>query len=213
MPALNESSTIGSVVQGVRRYGLPLVVDDGSQDDTASIAQSQGAHVVSLKENVGYEGALEAGFAEAARIGADVVVTFDADGQFQPEVVPRILCPIKEHAADIVIGEREKKARPAETLFGLYTGMRYGVKDILCGVKAYRMHLYSDHGRFDGGRSVGTELALAALRSGAVYETVRLPVEPRATGRPRFGSGIRANVRLLVALALGIGGDFRALWR
>ncbi len=213
IPALNEGATIGAVVNGAMRYGLPLVVDDGSTDDTAAIAESEGAHVVSLAKNAGYENALEAGFAEAERLGANVVVTFDADGQFAPALLKKILSPILDKGVQLVIGERSSKARLGEVLFGIYTRARFGVSDIFCGVKAYQMPLYRAHGRFDEGRSVGTELALGAIRSGARFETVILQVGPRKAGRPRFGSGLRANLRLLTAMRLGICADVKALWR
>lgn len=213
MPALNEAATIGAVVRGVRRHGTALVVDDASSDGTARIAKSEGAHVLRLAANAGYEGALDAGFAEAARLGGDVVVTFDSDGQFAPEDIERMLAPVRERGIQLVIGNRNAKARIGEILFGLYTRMYHGVNDILCGVKVYRMELYRAHGRFDGGRAVGTELALSAIRSGARYENVDLEVRPRETGRPRFGSGLKANIRLLAAMRQCIADDVRALWQ
>ena len=65
IPALNEAETIARVVEGVAPYGMPLVVSDGSEDETAKIARDAGAVVLELKRNRGYEGALDAGFAYA----------------------------------------------------------------------------------------------------------------------------------------------------
>ena len=62
IPALNEAATIAEVVQGVLPYGTPLVVSDGSSDDTVTLARAAGAEVVELSRNRGYEGALDAGF-------------------------------------------------------------------------------------------------------------------------------------------------------
>ena len=84
IPALNEAATIRRVVADVIRHGTALVVDDGSSDGTGELAREAGAHVLTLARNIGYEGALDAGFAEAARLGADIVVTFDADNQSNP---------------------------------------------------------------------------------------------------------------------------------
>lgn len=207
MPALNESDTIGPVVRAVSAYGMPLVVDDASSDDTASIAETEGAIVLKLPVNRGYEGALEAGFAEAEKRHADVVATFDSDGQFDAGVLDHVLRPIREGRADLVLGERPRGARFAERLFGLYTGLRHGISDILCGVKAYRIELYRSHGRFDEGRAVGTELALAAIRDGARFETVPVPVKPRERGGSRFGDGVRANLRLLTAMRMAVCAD------
>lgn len=209
LPAHNEAATIETVVRGVSAYGTPLVVDDGSSDGTDTLAEGAGAHVLRLRPNRGYEGALDAGFAEASRLGAETVVTFDADGQFDATLLEDVLAPIRAGRADLVLGQRPKSARLTEMIFSLYTRLRYGVRDILCGVKAYRMALYREHGRFDGGRSVGTELALAAIRRGARCETVDVNVRPRAQGASRFGQGLRANRRILAAMRLAICADIR----
>ena len=67
MPGYNEAETITEVVKSATYFGAPLVVDDGSSDGTAELAQAAGAQVVRLSANVGYEGAIEAGF-EAAGV-------------------------------------------------------------------------------------------------------------------------------------------------
>ncbi|MCZ6522847.1 MAG: DegT/DnrJ/EryC1/StrS family aminotransferase [Alphaproteobacteria bacterium] len=207
IPALNEAATIDDVVAGVAAHGAPLVVDDGSTDDTAEKAEAAGAEVVRLEANRGYEAALEAGFARAATMGADVIATFEADGQVASEVLNDVLHPLTEGRADLVIGVRPAPARASEFLFSLYTRWRYSVSDILCGVKAYRATLYRRHGRFDKGWSVGTELALAALREGARIATVPVPVRPRISGRSRYGLALRANLRILRAMAGAVGND------
>ncbi|MGQ0671764.1 MAG: glycosyltransferase family 2 protein [Hyphomicrobium sp.] len=213
MPALNEEATIAEVVRGAAAFGDVVVVDDGSWDKTAARAREAGAKVVSLPENRGYEGALEAGFAEAARREAEVAITMDADGQFDPVHVGRMLEPIKSGRADLVLGQRPVGARFAERLFSYYTRKRHGIGDILCGVKAYSMPLYRANGRFDEGRSVGTELALAAVRKGARFELVELPVRPRQNTQSRFGQGLRANLRLLTAMRLAVVSDLRSIVR
>ncbi len=209
LPAYNEAATIEAVVRDVAPYGTVLVVDDGSRDGTGDLAEAAGARVVRLHPNRGYEGALDAGFAEADRLGAEVIVTFDADGQFESAALARLLEPIRVGRADLVLGRRPKAARISEALFGFYTRMRHGIRDILCGAKAYRMDLYRAHGRFDAGRSVGTELALASVRQGARFEVVDVPLRPRLAGASRFGQRWRANRRILTALRLAIWSDLR----
>ena len=207
LPAYNEAATIGAVVRDVVSFGTVLVVDDGSRDGTGDLAEAAGARVLRLDTNRGYERALDAGFAEADRLGAEVVVTFDADGQFEASLLDRILEPLRTGRADLVLGRRPKMARFSEGLFGLYTGLRFGIRDILCGVKAYRIDLYRAHGRFDAGRSVGTELALASVRRGTRFEVVEAPVGARAEGGSRFGQRWRANARILTALRLAVAAD------
>ncbi len=209
IPALNEAETISDVVSGVMEYGTPLVVSDGSTDDTAKAALAAGAEVLELPLNRGYEGALDAGFATAADLGAELVITFDADGQFDPKLLGAIQSVIASSGVTLVLGIRPTFARIAERLFGYYARIRYGVRDILCGVKAYPIALYFGHGRFDAGRSVGTELALTALRRGDPFATVPAEVRSRQDDKPRFGSGWRANKRILIALLDAIVSDLR----
>lgn len=198
IPALNEAATIASVVRGVAPYGQVVVVDDGSTDATGTLAAGAGAVVVSHAAPTGYDGALRAGFAEAAARGHDVLVSFDADAQFDPADLRRVLEPIARGEARLVLGVRPSMARWSEWLFGLYTRWRFGVPDILCGVKAVAADVYERHKAASAGASINTGLALAALRAGTRFALVPLAVKPRA-GRPRFGGAWRANARIFAA--------------
>jgi len=199
IPAWNESGTIASVVEAVSPFGTVLVVDDGSTDETASLARAAGAEVVVHDVNQGYEGALNSGFTQAANLGVEAVVTFDADGQHEPSVLPLFLGPIERDEADLVIGVRPDAARLGEALFNAYVNRRHGVPDILCGLKAYRLDERLAKGGFDTGRSVGTAAALSVLRHGGRVAVVPVPIHPRVD-EPRFGDRWRANKKLLVAL-------------
>lgn len=208
IPAWNEAATIASVVTAVKPYGLVIVVDDGSKDGSADLARAAGAEVVVHAVNKGYEGALNTGFTHAAHCGATAVITFDADGQHEPSVIPAFLAPILDGTADVVIGQRPQTARFGEALFAAYVRWRYGVPDILCGLKAYRVEAVLAGGGFDSGRSVGTAAALGILRRGGRWDSCPVPIHDRAD-QPRFGSIWRANRRLLVALWDAICADLR----
>lgn len=75
IPAHNEERTVGEVVRGAIGYGTVIVVDDGSTDRTAELARAAGATVLSNSANLGYDGSIAVGFAEAQRLGAEAVVT------------------------------------------------------------------------------------------------------------------------------------------
>ena len=82
VPALNEQESISAVVDAVKAVGFQvLVVDDGSSDETYSIAKRSGALVMELSMNLGVGGALQSGFAYAVANGFDAVVQVDGDGQ------------------------------------------------------------------------------------------------------------------------------------
>jgi glycosyltransferase involved in cell wall biosynthesis len=199
IPALNEATTIGRVVDSVKEGHTVIVVNDCSTDDTAKLAEQAGAVVVNHEQNQGYDGALQSGFEKADELGMDIVVTFDADGQHDASILDQITGPLMRNQADIVIGERSETARFCEALFGFYTRIRFGVRDILCGLKGYRMSLYRHHGHFDSYGSVGTELALSALAGDARVAKVNVPVYSREDD-PRFGQGLKANWKILRAM-------------
>jgi hypothetical protein len=111
IPAYNEGESIGRVlarmpvtVAGQRLQ--PLVVSDGSTDATAAEARRAGALVMDLPLNRGAGTAIRLGYNYAARAGARVIVTMDADGQHRPEEIERVVAPILAGEADFVIGSR-----------------------------------------------------------------------------------------------------------
>ncbi len=107
IPAYNESRFIGSMVLATRKYvDLIVVVDDGSSDRTAEIAQSAGAVVVQHQHNQGKAAAMNSGFAYLRTLHPRAVVMLDGDGQHFPEDIPAVLDPILSGAADLVIGSR-----------------------------------------------------------------------------------------------------------
>jgi glycosyltransferase involved in cell wall biosynthesis len=109
IPAYNEERHIGEVVRGVRAV-LPdadvLVIDDGSRDRTGALARAAGARVVSHVFNLGYGAALQTGYKRADRDHYAYVVQLDADGQHRPAELPRLLEPLRQGLADVVIGSR-----------------------------------------------------------------------------------------------------------
>ncbi len=112
MPAYRAAGTVGDVVARVRRAvpgATVLVVDDGSDDDTAARALAAGAAVASHEANLGKGRALATGLdAAAALAGLAWAVTIDADGQHPPEEIPRLLEPLERGAADLVVGARRR---------------------------------------------------------------------------------------------------------
>ncbi|MGH9878200.1 MAG: glycosyltransferase family 2 protein [Nitrososphaerales archaeon] len=107
IPAYNQEQSIEKVVQATLRYvDRVIVVDDGSFDDTATLAERSGAFVIRHPINMGYGAALKSGFTLALKSNADIIVTLDADLQHNPEDIPSLLSPIINGTAQIVIGSR-----------------------------------------------------------------------------------------------------------
>lgn len=109
VPAFNEEAAVGDVVRSVTA-ALPwadvLVVNDGSRDATAAVAKEAGAIVLSLPVNLGIGGAVQAGYRYADRHGFDFALQIDGDGQHDPCEAHLVLNPIRDGAADLVVGSR-----------------------------------------------------------------------------------------------------------
>ena len=107
IPAYNEERFIGSVALKARQQAeVVIVVDDGSTDCTAEVAQVSGAVVIKHNQNLGKGCAVNTGFRVALKYSPKVVVLMDADGQHLPEQMQALVKPVLEGRADIVIGSR-----------------------------------------------------------------------------------------------------------
>ncbi|HOW28873.1 MAG TPA: glycosyltransferase family 2 protein [Elusimicrobiota bacterium] len=155
IPCLNEEKTIGNVISRIPKHisGIDkiatIVIDDGSTDNSGSIARSHGARIIrnSVSRGVGY--AFRAGIEESLRQNADIVVNIDGDGQFNPEDIESLIAPLCEDAADIVTASRFKNKEfhldmPKTKYWGnqivsrivsFLTGLQ--IHDASCGFRAY----------------------------------------------------------------------------
>jgi glycosyltransferase involved in cell wall biosynthesis len=109
VPAHDEQASIARVVSEIQEFdpGMDVVViDDGSHDRTAGMADDAGAHVLRLPFNLGIGGAVQTGFRYAFERGYDVVVRLDGDGQHDAAELPKLLGPIVAGEADLVVGTR-----------------------------------------------------------------------------------------------------------
>ena len=111
IPAYNEAERIASVITGATRFLPVLVVDDGSSDETARVAQESRAEVLQQRPNQGKGAALLAGFRLALEKGFDAVITLDADGQHDPGEIPLFIGEF-EGGGDLVIGQRDFSKMP-----------------------------------------------------------------------------------------------------
>src|SRR3989338_1290449 len=108
IPAYDEAESVGKVLSSLKKAGFSriIVVDDGSKDATAEVARNGGAVTISHIVNRGLGGALGTGIQAALRLGAEYIVTCDADGQHAPEDVEKVALSLSSGEADAVIGSR-----------------------------------------------------------------------------------------------------------
>lgn len=188
IPCWNEAGTIGEVVRRTR-LEVPhvWVVDDGSTDATARLAEAAGARVLRQVRNQGKGAALRAGLAAARAEGATWAVTLDGDGQHPPECIPDFLDCARRTGAALVVGNRFASPAPmpmvrrrVNRLMSRWLSRRAGREfpDSQCGFRLLnlavwaRLRTRTEHFEFE------SELLLAFAAAGAGIEFVPVPAVP-----------------------------------
>ncbi|MEW6578501.1 MAG: glycosyltransferase family 2 protein [Chloroflexota bacterium] len=212
--ALNEDRFIGSVVLKTRHYvDQVIVVDDGSHDQTAAIAEQAGAIVVRHERNLGKAQAVNTGLRRAREMKAALVVLIDADGQHNPAEIPALLAPIEAGAADVVVGSRFLSVRshiPRWRIWGqraltLATNLASGVAitDSQSGFRVLSQRALETLAfRPEGGFSLESEMQFLAQQHGLSIQEV--PVSVTYAERPKrnpFGHGFQVVNGILVLVS------------
>jgi glycosyltransferase involved in cell wall biosynthesis len=217
IPVFNEEATVGNVVTRTKKalekletsYEI-LVVDDGSADRSADIAQKLEATVL-RKTHQGKGFALRYGFMKAR---GELVVTLDADGSHMPEEIPQLLRYIREDRADFVIGSRfcysednktkiPKINRVGNGLFNdliwYLTGAR--TSDSQSGFRAIRSSLIKRMKLGSHGYEVESEMLVKALKMGARVAEAPISFDQRTVGRSKLDP-IKDGMRILYAIVI-----------
>jgi hypothetical protein len=211
VPAFEEAENLPAVLSEIPKTieGLAtaiLVIDDGSGDNTSAVAASLGAHVVRHPVNSGQGAALQTGYLVAERLGVDIVVTLDADGQHDPAEIGRLVGPIVRDEADFVVGSRRMGASDSESrardagisiytrLINLIGGTK--VSDIANGYRAIRASRLSEI-VFTEDQFHNPELLLGAARAGLRVVDVPVTIRRRASGESKKGTNLRYGVGFL----------------
>ena len=199
LPAKNESAAIGSTVAGIRQQYPDtaevevLVVNDGSSDDTAAVAQAAGARVVHHPYSKGNGAAIKTG-ARAAQ--GEVLVFMDADGQHDPADIPRLLDQLSQ-GHDMVVGARQKGSQASVgrgLANGLYNRLAswmtgHKVEDLTSGFRAVRADKFREFlYLLPNGFSYPTTSTMAFFRAG--YSVAYVPIH----AAKRIG---KSHIRLL----------------
>jgi glycosyltransferase involved in cell wall biosynthesis len=194
LPAYNESASIEAVLNsipsnyaGIEKLSI-IVIDDGSTDDTGTIALKKGASVVRHPHNLGVGAAFHSGLVKALELKADVMVNIDADGQFNSSDIQSLVNPIVSGDADFVSASRFMDANLKPTmpwikylgnkamswLISKLTGFRF--HDVSCGFRAYSketMLSLNLFGKFTYTQETFIDLAFKGLRIKEVPVLVR----------------------------------------
>ena len=209
IPAYNEAESLPSVLAEVPATvaGRPtrvIVVDDASRDGTRRVAIANGAHVVTHPVNGGQGSALQTGYLIAERLGVEVVVTLDADGQHVPAEMERLVGPIIADEADFVVGSRRAGSYERETGgdsmarnvgIGVFTRLinvlgGTHVTDVANGYRAIRADRLAEI-VFTEDQFHNPELLLGAARAGLRIREVPVTIRVRSAGTSKKGGTFR----------------------
>jgi glycosyltransferase involved in cell wall biosynthesis len=189
MPAHNEAAVIGSVISKIPvRIGsfqvVPIVVDDGSKDDTSRNARRQGAIVLRHLTNLGVGAATITGLRAAKELHADIIVTMDSDGQHDPAEIEALVQCLLDGRFDVVIGSRilNPNGMPASRiaanlLLNGLTFVAYGkiVSDSQSGFKAFTRDALERIDLRSSGYEICSEIIGEIYRNNLSYKS--LPVK------------------------------------
>lgn len=212
IPAFNAASTLRDLISGINAV-LPtadfLVVDDGSTDDTTSLAESLGVECARLGKNLGKGAALRRGFEIAIEREYKRVITLDSDLQHDPAELPRFVVAAGE-SEKIIIGRRLLKPpmpwqrRLSNYLVSLMTSWaaRQRIPDAQCGYRLIPVHVLNDIDLKSTHYESEMELLIKAGRAG--YRTESIPIktiyrDSRSSIRP-FADTIRFLLLLIRSL-------------
>ena len=174
LPAYNEEKNIASIITRLEKISDTIIVcNDGSSDLTGRIASKMGVIVINHEKNLGYGAAIHSLFLKAKDLDVDILVTFDADGQHDVLDIQKIINPIVEKKADLVIGSRfldsSQDNIPSYRKTGIQiitkltnTSLKEKIKDSQSGFRAYSKEVLSKITPSERGMGVSSEILIKA---------------------------------------------------
>jgi len=182
IPASNEASAIGNLVCAARKY-VPdiLVIDDGSKDNTAEIAEKNGAQVIRFEHNLGKGACLIEGYRQGLKKGFDAVISMDGDGQHHPDDLPAFLIAAGDEQNALIIGNRMNNAKNMPLIRFLTNRLmswiislvtKQSIPDTQCGFRLVKRKLLEDINLVTSNYDMESELLIKASRRGFKIKSV-----------------------------------------
>jgi glycosyltransferase involved in cell wall biosynthesis len=205
LPCLNERDALPGVLRRLPDGFRPIVVDNGSTDDTAAVAREAGATVVSEPRR-GYGAAVHAGVRAAT---AELVCVLDADGSLPPEVLPEMVALVASGAADLAVGRRVPvgtgawpwHARAGNTVIAALLRRRGVPVHDIAPVRAFRGADLLGLGIQDRASGYPLELLLRAGAAGWRLRELDVTYSPRTGGVSKVSGSLRGTVRAAANMA------------
>ncbi|MHB8125725.1 MAG: glycosyltransferase family 2 protein [Desulfitobacteriaceae bacterium] len=227
IPAFNEEQNIAQVVKELKKTGLGLdllVINDGSIDRTAEIAQEAGAEVISLAMNLGIGGAVQTGFLYAWNKGYDLALQVDGDGQHRAVEIEKLLEPIRNSQADVTIGSRFLRKTsyraPISRRLGIYllsATIKRVVKkkytDPTSGFRAYNrqaLRILSEHYSIDYPEP---DAIVTLIKNGLRLIEISVEMDPRLSGKSSITPLKSGYYIFKVSMAIILNSLMGKIWR
>jgi len=213
IPCFNEELFIGSVVLKTLDYvDQVIVIDDGSTDKTALVAEKAGATVVSHGSNKGKGAAVGTAFEYVKRVGCKALILLDGDGQHDPAYIPSLVNPVLEDKADMVVGSRYMEIKShiprvrkwGQRILTIFTnlGSRVNLTDSQSGLRAFSPKAMQAFSFVEQGLSVESEMQF--LANDASLRVTEIPIGIRYYSKAKrsplaHGMGVLNSIMGLIS--------------
>ena len=187
IPAYNEAKNLPKILPELQKFSYKIAIcNDGSTDATGEVAEKYGVTVINHSKNLGYGAAVRSLFLKAKDMGCDVLITFDADGQHRIEDINKVVKPIIQKQADIVIGSRfldgGEKEVPNYRKVGIKVitkitnaSIKKQLTDSQSGFRAYSKKVLSELNPSELGMGISTEILIKA--SSKDFRILEVPIK------------------------------------
>jgi glycosyltransferase involved in cell wall biosynthesis len=226
IPAYNEEQSIGEVINKIPKLESHkisiLVINDGSTDKTEEISRSLGAIVINNPKNLGLGASLKIGLNEAVSLGADIIVNIDADGQYNAEDIPKLIEPIINKQADLVLANRFSQMNYKMPLIKRW-GNRFtswfvrklsntNVQDCQTGFRAISRRLAETlKVLLKGGYTYTQEMIIHAKFNGFEIVEIDTVFNARRYGESRLISNVFSYFSKVIRIIIGTYKDYKPL--
>ena len=208
IPAFNEEKHLPQILTKLKEITNSIIVcDDGSTDNTSIIAKKFGAEVIKHKKNLGYGSAIKSIFQVASEINSDILVTFDADGQHRIEDINKVLQPIKDEEADIVIGSRflnNNNDVPGYRKIGIKlitqvtnASIKKHFTDSQSGFRAYKKQVLDNIVLTEQGMGISTEILIKATEK--KFRITEIPIKILYEGNTSTHNPVSHGTSVLIS--------------
>ena len=208
IPAFNEEKHLPQILRELKEITNSIIVcDDGSTDNTSIIAKKFGAEVIKHKKNLGYGSAIKSIFQVASEINSDILVTFDADGQHRIEDINKVIQPIKDEEADIVIGSRflnNNNDVPGYRKIGIKlitqvtnASIKKHFTDSQSGFRAYKKQVLDNIVLTEQGMGISTEILIKATEK--KFRITEIPIKILYEGNTSTHNPVSHGTSVLIS--------------